>query len=285
MRDMIGDPNFSKLMLGEIISVDFEPQLRGVRAAYKSVTLSPTHLWPPYFFIFNCTNQYFKMEGTVLITGANGSLALDFVDQLLASYPTVALVGTVRNVSNEDPNTAKLNNILSKYPGRNVQVERLDLNSLDNVRQFADSLADRVATGSLPRISALVCNAFTWSLSGAAKYSTDGFESSFQVTYLSHYLLVLKLLGSMDAEKGRIVMLGSTAHNAELPNPLTKLKACFPDDIEELVHAPEHPPEQNHDRGFQRYGTAKLMIVFFMNDLNRRLQKVRDICCPSHLSS
>ncbi|KAF7588120.1 hypothetical protein BBP40_006153 [Aspergillus hancockii] len=214
-----------------------------------------------------------QTEGTILITGANGSLALEFVDQLLACYSNVTLVGTVRNTSNEDPNTAKLNQIVSKYPGRNVYIEKLDLKSFENVRQFSNRIADKVTKGTLPRISTIVCNAFAWSLTGGVKYSSDGFESSFQVTYLSHFLLVLTLLGSMDAEKGRIVMLGSSTHYPDRPNPLSKLTACFPDDIEELVHVPAYPPEENHDRGFQRYGTAKLMIVFFMNDLNRRLQK------------
>ncbi|KAL2127455.1 hypothetical protein VTI74DRAFT_10700 [Chaetomium olivicolor] len=42
--------------------------------------------------------------------------------------------------------------------------------------------------------------------------------------------------------------------------------------MDELVHPRPDPPGQVHDRGFQRYGTAKLANVVFTHDLNRRLQ-------------
>ncbi|KAE8353442.1 hypothetical protein BDV28DRAFT_148101 [Aspergillus coremiiformis] len=212
------------------------------------------------------------MEGTVLITGANGSLALEFADQLLTSYPTYTLVGTVRNTSTQDPHTSKLNEITSNHPNRKVHIEKLDLNSLTDVRRYADHINGKVNDGSLPQISAVVCNAFSWTLTGGVKYSSDGIDSTFQVTYLSHFMLVLKLLGSMDTQ-GRVVLLGSRAHYPEWKNPLSSLVARFPDPIEELVHPSPHPAALDHDKGWERYGTAKLMAATFMNDLNRRLQK------------
>jgi hypothetical protein len=84
-------------------------------------------------------------------------------------------------------------------------------------------------------------------------------------------LLVLKLLGSMDAASGRIVMLGSEAHDPDKESPLSKLRAGFPVDMEQLVHPPPDEPGRLHDRGFQRYGNAKLANAVFMQDLNARL--------------
>ena len=68
------------------------------------------------------------MAGTVVITGANGSLALGFVEALLSRYPQHTLIATVRNTSPEkDSNTAELMRIISKYPNSKVNVEALDL--------------------------------------------------------------------------------------------------------------------------------------------------------------
>ncbi|KAL4940596.1 hypothetical protein BDV06DRAFT_230260 [Aspergillus oleicola] len=214
------------------------------------------------------------MAGTIIITGANGSLGLGFVESFLARYPEHTLIATVRNPSpDKDPNTAKLVALISKYPGSKVHVEVLDLGNLSAVRSFADSLAARVSSKKLPSISAIICNAFTWSLESGQKYTSDGYEATFQVSHLSHYLLILKLLGSTDAKSGRIVMLGSSAHYPERPNPLSSLTPHIPDDIEELVKPTADPAGLVHDRGFQRYGTAKLANVIFSEDLNNRLQQ------------
>ncbi|KAJ4328871.1 hypothetical protein N0V84_000659 [Fusarium piperis] len=194
------------------------------------------------------------MTGTVIITGANGSVALGFVDRLLSSYPSYTLLATVRNPS--DANSAKLSSIVTSKPNAKADIETLDLSSLSDVRSFAEKTAERVASGKLPRIKAIVCNAFTWSLSGT-KYTPDGLEASFQVGHLSHYLLILKLLGSM-ASDGRIVLLGSIAHYPDRTHPLTKLIAEIPEDVQQIVKPLPDEPGQEHDRGFQRYGTAKL---------------------------
>ncbi|KAJ4294805.1 hypothetical protein N0V88_005039 [Collariella sp. IMI 366227] len=213
------------------------------------------------------------MTGTIILTGANGSLGLGFVQALLASYPKHTLIATVRNPSSKsDPNTAILQNLVSNHPKNLVQIEPLDLASLSNVRSFADRISTKISNNSLPAISAIVCNAFTWSLTGQ-KHTPDGYEASFQVSHLSHMLLVLKLLGSMDTTAGRIIMLGSEAHYPEKGSPLSKLRARFPKDLEELVQPRADEPGQVHDRGFQRYGTAKLANVVFVEDLNGRLLK------------
>lgn len=208
------------------------------------------------------------MAGTVLITGANGSLALGFVQHLLTTYPTYTLIAAVRD--DKDANTARLSAITSS--STIAHIEKVDLGSLDNVRSFAESVAARISSGEIPRISAIICNAFTWSLNGQLS-TQDGMESTFQVGHLSHYLLVLKLLRSM-ASDGRVVMLSSDTHYAERPHPFSRLRAEMPDDVEALVK-PRADDGEEHDRGFQRYGTTKLANVMFMHDLGERLEKVR----------
>ncbi|KAJ5668304.1 uncharacterized protein N7477_006874 [Penicillium maclennaniae] len=213
------------------------------------------------------------MEGTVIITGANGSLALGFVDSFLARYPQHTLIATVRNPSpKDDPNTAKLMQLISKHSTSKVIIEALDLGSLAGVRSFADKLNAKVSLRELPHISAIVCNAATLSPEAGQKYTSDGYEATFQVSHLSHYLMVLKLLGSMDFAVGRIVMLGSIAHYPEKPNHLSSLRPGFPKNIEDLIKPAPDALSLVHDKGFQRYGTAKLANVTFAEDLNERLR-------------
>ncbi|PYI20184.1 short chain dehydrogenase/reductase SDR [Aspergillus violaceofuscus CBS 115571] len=214
------------------------------------------------------------MEGTVVLTGANGSLALGFAQALLESHPRKTLVATVRNPSpEEDLNTAKLLALVARYPKAKVHFETLDLGKLTNVHSFADKLSRLISSGALPRISAIVCNAASLSLVGGQKFTADGYEATFQVCHLAHYLLILKLLGSMDVTSGRIVMLGSITHYPEKSNPLCSLRPRFPADMEELLRPGPDPPALVHDRGFQRYATAKLANVTLANDLNRRLKR------------
>jgi WW domain-containing oxidoreductase len=218
------------------------------------------------------------MAGTVLITGANGTLALEFVRTLLTLHPQYTILATVRNTSpQKDPNTAELMQLVEKHPATKVVVQQLDLARLDNVRSFAENLSREIDLGNLPRISAIVCNAFTWSLEAGQKLTPDKLEATFQVGHLSHYLLVLKLLGSMNMASGRVVMLGSPVHYPEKPNPLSAFRPGFPTDMEQLVRPPTDRSGEAHDKGYQRYGTAKLSNVTFMHDLNRRLQNVREI--------
>lgn len=80
----------------------------------------------------------------------------------------------------------------------------------------------------------------------------------------------------MDAQRGRIVFLGSKAH--------WPLKAGFskgfpthvPENIGLLVHPEPDKKEEEMGRGFQRYGISKLVPVMVMYELNRRLKKVFD---------
>lgn len=214
-----------------------------------------------------------SLEGTVLITGANGSLALSFVEYLLENYPLYFAILTVRDNSESDLNTSKLRRIVSRFPSAKVSIEALDLASLSNVRSFADGIKSRVSVGEVPPISAIVCNAFSWSLTDT-KYSKDGYELGFQVSHLSQFMLVMKLVGSVNKETGRIVLLGSEAHDPKTKNSFNPLGAEIPEDLEEIINPKEDKKGEEMSRGFQRYSNSKLANVMFMYSLNEKLQRV-----------
>ncbi|KAF4759684.1 hypothetical protein HAV15_005383 [Penicillium sp. str.  len=204
------------------------------------------------------------MVGTVIITGATGSLALEAVQQLLSSHPSLTIVGTL----------LRLEELAHRYSSSKLIIKSVDLNSTLEVRAFSDEIAGLVKSNELPPISAIVCNAFTWSLDGQ-QFSKDRLESTFQVNHLAHFLLVLKLLRSMDPQTGRVVMLSSEVHDPEHSNALSKLGADLPsnDSLNTLVNPGADEVGTEHDMGWQRYANSKLANVMFMQSLNRRLQQ------------
>ncbi|KAJ5285057.1 hypothetical protein N7524_000363 [Penicillium chrysogenum] len=216
------------------------------------------------------------MASTVIITGATGSLALEAVQQLLSSHSSLTIVGTVRNASKspKGPHLLRLEEMAHQYPSTKLLIKSVDLNSISEVRAFSNEIAGLVESNELPRISAIICNAFTWSLEGL-QFSKDSMESTFQVNHLSHFLLVLKLLRSMDPEAGRVVMLSSEVHDPEHPNAFSKLGAELPSDenLDSLIRPGADEAGTEHDMGWRRYGNSKLANVMFMRSLNRRLQQ------------
>jgi NAD(P)-dependent dehydrogenase (short-subunit alcohol dehydrogenase family) len=148
--------------------------------------------------------------GTILITGANGGLGSALAKTLSESADLSKLhaVYTVRNVETATSLKSALTNA---KPDHKHDIISLDLSNLTNVRQVAATLNKRVANGSLPPIRAFIHNA-AFQEQTTQSFTGDGFDMSFQCNYLSHWLLVMLLLESMDKENGRIVVVGSSGH-------------------------------------------------------------------------
>lgn len=222
------------------------------------------------------------MAGTIIITGANGSLALPAVRHLLTKYPHHTAVLTVRNDSDNDTNTTKLRSKLAQIPHAKASVRQLDLTNLSAVNDFAHSIAADIAASRLPPLAAIVCNAYYWNLTGEAQITGDGYEKTIQVSHLAHVALVLRLLGSFPPVGGRIVLLSSDTHWPG-KSGLEKYPPALPEDLNLLVKpdVTHEKPSEHFGRGFQRYANSKLAIVTWMYALNRYLEKVR----ISHLLS
>ena len=69
----------------------------------------------------------------------------------------------------------------------------------------------RVSAGEIPPIRVLILNADFQDL-GKQSWTDDGLDTTFAANYLGHWLLTLLLLKSMDKEAGRIIVIGSPAH-------------------------------------------------------------------------
>ena len=153
-------------------------------------------------------------------------------------------------------------------PGR-VEAMALDLASLASTQAFAADLAGRLAAGTLPPLHALACNAGVQS--GTERSTTaDGFESTFGVNHLGHFLLV-DLLRPALAPPARVLVVSSGTHD---PAQKTGVPAPAWTDPAALARGelgPAAATDGPFKRGQRLYSTSKLANLYFTYELARRL--------------
>jgi NAD(P)-dependent dehydrogenase (short-subunit alcohol dehydrogenase family) len=211
------------------------------------------------------------MEGTIVITGANGSLAIPAVAYLLRKYPNLTVILTVRDTTDGDVNTKRLRKTIAQFPNAKAFIHQLDLSKLTEVHKFADDVSSGISNGTYPRLKSIICNAFHWNLVSDGELTSDGFEKAFQINHIAHVALVLRLVDEFGTDGGRIVFLSSNAHWPG-KNQLEKHPPDLPDDLDLLVKVSSDSDKAG--RGFQRYANSKLAITSYMYALNRHLEKV-----------
>jgi hypothetical protein len=87
------------------------------------------------------------------------------------------------------------------------------LSLLDSVRASAALLNQRVSAGEVPPMGGLVLNAAVQHLEGRI-VAVDELESHFAVNYLANFLFVLMVLGSIDQEWDKIIMIFTPLHDS-----------------------------------------------------------------------
>jgi NAD(P)-dependent dehydrogenase (short-subunit alcohol dehydrogenase family) len=154
---------------------------------------------------------------TVVMTGATSGIGAVALTRLMARSGTRAIIG------------ARPSSTRPALDG--VEVLPLDLSSLAEVRVFAAAVLDRL---SGEPIDVLVLNAGAQFRNTAAR-SADGFELTFAVNHLAHYLLARLLLPAV-TKGGRIVMTTSDTHDPIIfPSAPKRL------DVRRWAHAPGSP--------------------------------------------
>jgi NAD(P)-dependent dehydrogenase (short-subunit alcohol dehydrogenase family) len=167
----------------------------------------------------------------VVITGASAGLG-EVAAQEIARTPNIRLIAGVR----------------SSHAPTEVTVLPLDLARLASVRSFAQAVIERLDSAW---IDALVLNAGA-QFPNVDQRTEDGFETTFAVNHLAHYLL-LRLLMPKLAEHARVVITTSDTHDPKT-NPIAPPIHA---NAEQLAH-----PGQNSGRrfiaGFRAYSASKL---------------------------
>ena len=148
-----------------------------------------------------CRSQA-RLDGkTVIITGANTGIGLETSVELAKRNARVILA--CRSVERGKRATVE---VRKRSGNDNVVFRQLDLASLNSVRKFADKFLEEE-----PRVDILINNAGI--ISGSFKESVDGFESTFAVNHLGHFLLTNLLLDRLkEASAARVVNVGARAY-------------------------------------------------------------------------
>lgn len=153
------------------------------------------------------------LTGTVaVVTGANSGLGLETAGALASAGAHVVMA--VRDPSKAEAARAE---ILGSHPGASLEVEALDLGSLESVRAAAAGIA-----GRHPEVGILVNNAGL--MATPEGRTADGFETQLGVNHLGHWLLTAGLMPSLlAAGSARVVTVTSTGHHMG--------RAVDPDDV------------------------------------------------------
>jgi light-dependent protochlorophyllide reductase len=195
---------------------------------------------------------------TAIVTGGNGGLGYQCARAIAAASPQWQVIIASRDhLKSQDA----ARSIIADTGNSHVEAIELNLGSLDSVRRFA---ADFAARG-LPPIGAVVCNAGVQTVRELA-YTDDGYETTFAINHLGHFLLVNLLLRHL-SDHARIVMVSSGTHN---PDQFTGMPK--PDYSDAVSVAKRESGADPGTAGRRAYTTSKLCNIMFAYELSRRLQ-------------
>ncbi len=174
-----------------------------------------------------------------MVTGANSGLGLATARELAGAGARVVMA--CRNLEKGE---AAKRDIEAATPGAALELEQLDLSSLDSVRAFAE----RFSGG----LDLLINNAGV--MAPPRGRTADGFELQFGTNHLGHFALTGLLIGAMEGrEDARVVTLSSTAHKTG--------RIAF-----------DNLGGERHYFRWRAYGQSKLANLLFALELERRLR-------------
>jgi NAD(P)-dependent dehydrogenase (short-subunit alcohol dehydrogenase family) len=199
---------------------------------------------------------------TVIITGGNSGIGYECARSIAAAQQGWQIVLTSRDQHRAEQAAMK---IQQDTHTDSITPMALDLGSLDSVRNFAKA----VLTQGFPPLRGLVCNA-GYQVAQGLTYTQDGFEATFGINYLGHFLLMQLLLPALRAP-ARIVLVTSASHDPTTMEGRSNAPLSY--DARSLAW-PEKanmPPV----RGILRYSTSKLCLIYCTYELARRIQDGR----------
>ncbi|AEF41340.1 oxidoreductase [Hoyosella subflava] len=183
------------------------------------------------------------MTGTqrrrAVVTGANSGIGYFTAAELARAGDSVVLA-----CRNEQKAAAAAEEIRAEIPNADVESAKLDLASLDSVREFADS-----QSGSLD----LLINNAGVMMPPRRLETADGFELQFGTNHLGHFALTALLMPRLlEAAEPRVVTVSSLAHRQ-------RRQLDFDDPQEDRSYDPH-----------RAYARSKLANLMFALELDRR---------------
>ncbi len=178
---------------------------------------------------------------TVAITGSTGALGRALCRYLAELGASLVLVD--RNAARSE---LLRDELLSQFPAITVTCVTSDLESIESVKQAAAELR---ALG----VDIFIHNAGAYAI---PRHKCDtGLDNVFQINFLSPYYLIRTLLPHLRAQKGRVVIVSSIAHDYAKSDP-------------------EDVDFSTRSRASLVYGNAKRYLTFSLAELFKNEQDV-----------
>jgi NAD(P)-dependent dehydrogenase (short-subunit alcohol dehydrogenase family) len=188
---------------------------------------------------------------TYIVTGGNSGLGFECASALAKDSSTLVIIAC-RNALQGEQAAQRV-----RAAGGNVDVLPLDLAKQASVRSFVETFRKR----RFPPLVGVVCNAGMQNV-GAPTKTEEGYDTTFAVNHLGHYLLTRLLLSDL-ARGARIIFVSSGTHDPEQ-------KTGMPAPRYTTAEAVAHNFEPGGNAGRRRYTTSKLCNVYCTYEYARR---------------
>jgi light-dependent protochlorophyllide reductase len=195
-------------------------------------------------------------EGSVLVTGGNSGIGFECARALAKAGRHVVIASRSRRASDE-----AVRRIAAESGADRIEAMDLDLASPASIRRFVAEIDAR----NLP-LQSLVCNAGLQFTKGPV-LSDDGYELTFAVNHLGHFLLTNLLLTRLASRApSRIVIVSSGVHDGERFTAMPKPNIA---DLATLAATGGATPGAFN--GPLAYVNSKVCNLWFAYELARRL--------------
>lgn len=202
------------------------------------------------------TKNTSNLSGKVVaITGETGGLGQELCFYLASLDASIIML----NRSMEKSFALK-NKIIEKFPNANIEIVKLDLGKIQEVKEAGEILQNK-------KIDYLILNAGIYNV--PLKQGDTGYNNIFEVNFISPYYLTKSLLATLRKSGGKVVMVSSIAHRF----------AKF--DEGDIDHS-------KHKRNMNIYGNSKRFLMFalyklFENESEAKLAIVHPGVTPTQL--
>ncbi len=145
-------------------------------------------------------NNTSNLSGKLIaITGSTGGLGRQICRLLLGLNADLILLD--RNFKRS---TALAEELLSEFPTAKIELQTVDLEDMTSIKAVTEELK------KMP-LDIFIHNAGAYSI---PRHKCDtGFDNVFQINFLSPYYIIKELLPILHERHGRVVAMGSIAHN------------------------------------------------------------------------
>jgi NAD(P)-dependent dehydrogenase (short-subunit alcohol dehydrogenase family) len=192
------------------------------------------------------------LERTFIVTGGNTGLGFECASALAKDGSALVIIGCRDAIKGEQA-AQKVRDAKGS-----AKVLPLDLARQSSIRAFVVAFRE----ARLPPLAGIVCNAGMQNVATPTK-TEEGYETTFAVNHLGHYLLTRLLLPDL-ASGAQITFVSSGTHDP-------KQKSGMPAPRYTTAQALAHDFESNANAGRRRYTTSKLCNVYCTYEYAGRL--------------